>query len=94
MNVHVYVGVCLLGGICGQGWHVFDGNLGREVHEWPVFAHVRLSVFGGFFIYLFIFLRAMSLCHSIGCYGCWDSFQIVIALKYLLEEQAKALDYY
>lgn len=48
MNVHVYVYVCLL---CGQGWHVFDGNLAREVHEWPVFAHVRLSVLGFFFFF-------------------------------------------
>lgn len=26
MDVHVYV--CLI--ICGQEWHVFDGNLGRR----------------------------------------------------------------
>lgn len=50
MNVHVYVYVCLCGGICGQGWYVFDGSLGKEVHEWPVFAHVRLSVLGFTFL--------------------------------------------
>lgn len=49
MNVHVYVDVCLCGGICGQGWHVFNGNLGREVHVWPVFAQVRLTWAGCFF---------------------------------------------
>lgn len=44
-----------------------------------------------------VFLCTMSLCPSAGCYGCWDSFysfQIVIALKYLLEKQAKGLDNY
>lgn len=36
MSMHVYVYVCVCGGICGHGWHMFDGNLWREVHEWPV----------------------------------------------------------
>lgn len=82
MNVHVYVYVCLL---CGQGWHVFDGNLAREVHEWPVFAHVRLSVLGFFFF----FLHPMPLCQSAGCTGSWGSFQRVKALRDLVENRPR-----
>lgn len=31
---------------------MFDVDLGREVHEWPVFAEIRLSVLGLFLFYL------------------------------------------
>lgn len=56
MNVHVYVYVCLSGGICGQGWHVVDGNLRRDVDGWLVFAQVRLSA--GFLHSLTLFCSA------------------------------------
>lgn len=41
----VFVCVCARWFLCRQGWYVFNGKPGNEVHERPVLAHFRRSVF-------------------------------------------------
>lgn len=43
------------------GKAVCDGNLGRDVHEWPVFAHVSLSVLHFYICCLFITVLVVML---------------------------------
>lgn len=60
LYMHERACLCLCVSLWWQERHLCDGNLGREVHEWPVFAHVRMSVL----VFFFTFLVFISQCWS------------------------------